>query len=80
MYAWRKKQKISFQRGRTAISTGRHDWRRFLGSYQLESGKRKRKKSKYIKYQRGGARPLLGMVGKLAGKALLNLLANKISN
>ena len=65
MYAWRKKREISRQRGGTAISTGRCDWRRFLGSYQLGSGKRKRRKSKYIKYQRGCALPLLGMVGKL---------------
>ena len=79
MYAWRKKRKISCQQGGTAISTGRHDWRRFLGSFQLGSSERKRK-SKYIKYQCGIAILLLGMVGKLAGKALLNLVANKVLN
>ena len=37
-------------------------------------------KWKTRKYQRSGALPLLGMVGKLAGKALLNLVENIILN
>ena len=76
MNVWIKKQ-ISCQRGGTAHYTGGRFGRRF---YQLGSSKRKRRKSKYIKYQCGGALPLLAMFGKLVGKALLNLVGNKILN
>ena len=71
MNVWRKSE-ISRQRGGSIIYTGKPHWRRL---YQFGSGKRK-----YLKYQCSGTLPLLGMVVKLAGKALLNLVANKVLN
>ena len=74
----RKKRYIRFQTGGKAILIRHGCIGNFLKGYQL--GFSRKANSKYIKYQHGGTLPLLAMTGKVTGKVLLKLLANKVLN
>ena len=74
----RKRRYIRYQTGGTAILIRCGHIVNFLRGYQLSFGRKAN--LKHIKYQCGGALPLLAMAGKAAGKMLLKLLANKVLN
>ena len=69
---------IRYKRGGTALPIQRMHMENFLRGYQI--GFDRKANSKYIKYQHGGALPLLAMAGKAIGKVLLKLLANEVLN